>query len=173
MRSFADLAARRSRSAKTGLTLLIGAILVPWMGCGSSDELSPPALHLGEDVCSHCNMILNEEKFVAASIEVSKDGMRTTLLFDDLSCLVDHEKAPDAPQVLARYVHDAQSVNWIPVEAATFVHSESIRSPMGGGVLAVSTGPLVESFSKEYESRPMTFEQVVQLLREGIPDDRP
>jgi copper chaperone NosL len=53
-------------------------------------------------------------------------------VFDDIACLL-----RDLPSSGARvYVHDFATSEWLEGDAAFYVRSESIETPMGGGIIA-------------------------------------
>ena len=93
-------------------------ILVFLLACHRQTDLSqPPDIRYGEDVCSRCHMIINEERYAAA--RVFNNGQ--TFLFDDIGELLEFHDIPQLPQQV--WVHDYETSHWITAESAYFVKS--------------------------------------------------
>ncbi|MCP4068002.1 MAG: hypothetical protein GY741_06945, partial [Phycisphaeraceae bacterium] len=55
------------------VTTFLGLSLGP-SGCGrDEDPLGPPTIHLGEDMCSICSMIISDRRY-AGAIVMRRDG---------------------------------------------------------------------------------------------------
>lgn len=113
------------------LSLLGLATLMLWTGC--SREAVP--FRYGKDECAHCKMTLVDQRFGAELITAKGK----VLLFDDLSCLFQFERAnpqhvSSPPSIyVIDYTHPAALV---PAEQAVFLAGDAIRSPMGSGIVA-------------------------------------
>lgn len=149
------------------LALAIVALVSSSAGCSRPTSLEPPAMRYGVDVCAHCNMIVNEERFAAATLAVTGDGNVEPFIFDDLSCLVAYEAAHPECVVRRRYVHDAVTGAWVDAAQAFFVMSPSIRSPMGGGVLALGTRAAADSLSLANGGEVLAFGGLGPRLTKG------
>jgi hypothetical protein len=65
-------------------------------------------------------------------------------VFDDIGCLLDAvRREPAAP--LDVWVQDAAGAGWLDADAAAFVASPRIRTPMSGGVLAYADAAAAEA----------------------------
>src|SRR5690606_2513635 len=86
------------------------------------------------------------------------DGSRSSPAFDDVNCLVDFEReCDDACVVLARYVHDVNTRQWLDASKATFVMSDSIQTPMASGVAAAATREGLTELQREHNATWMDF----------------
>lgn len=111
--------------------------LVSWiaavalMSACATKEDGPPDIQVDRTACSHCSMLVSEPRYAAA---YRVDGAEARV-FDDIGCLLDAlGKDTQAP---ARFwFMDATDAKWIDGDAATFVRSEGIRTPMNGGITA-------------------------------------
>ena len=139
------------------------------MGCGRSARLEPPTIHLGEDVCSHCNMIVSEERFAVAHVVADANkNASDPALFDDISCLIAAEQqAPEGSVVAARWVNAADEPGWIEATSAYFVRSPEIRSPMGGGVLAARREEGAKAILERTPGKLLRFEELRSEMKEG------
>jgi copper chaperone NosL len=101
-------------------------------------ELTPtgdPIILYGQENCARCRMTISDARFAAAWRDPS--GHETH--FDDIGCMVllVIERLPAAGTRF--WVHDYLTEAWLDAPAASFVISESIRSPMSYGVAASAT----------------------------------
>ena len=138
-----------------GLAVLAGFALTSCSG--APDELEPPEMHYGEDLCTLCSMIISEERY-AASIAYRSDGDVHHMLFDDLGELFDAE-VPDHSEV-EYYVHDAGTLEWIDARAAFFLQSDDLRTPMEYGLAAFADEARAREFFKEYPGEILSFEDL-------------
>jgi len=125
------------------MALLAPAALTACGGAETYDE--PPEIILGVDVCSACNMIINEDNF--ASAYWTKDGQAR--MFDDLGEMLRymHHNPEEIATAWARDMHTAE---WMPLEDAWIVFNAGIRTPMGTGVA---------SMLHEDDARALAFDQ--------------
>jgi copper chaperone NosL len=138
------------------------------MGCGRSTRLEPPVIHLGEDVCSRCNMIVSEERFAVAHVLIAESkNLAEPALFDDISCLIEAEQQVPDGSVAARWVHAGDGTGWIEASSAYFVRSPDIRSPMGGGVLAARSADGAQSILEKTPGKLLRFEELRSEMKEG------
>ena len=63
-----------------GLLVLAGLLAA----CGSPDPEAPPEIAYGLEECSHCRMIISEERFAAATRTAGGAVAR----YDDVGCLL-------------------------------------------------------------------------------------
>lgn len=88
------------------------------------------------DMCSFCRMAISEKQF-AAEI-VTKD--ESVLKFDDIGCMLRYRKTKGANlDAAAIYVADSETKKWIKAEDAFFIRSTTVKTPMGGGIIAFSS----------------------------------
>lgn len=130
------------------LMLLTAATAIS--GCSSRTPLTPPKIHYGQDVCAKCKMIISEPAWAAAAIVEDADGMPNVHLYDDIGCMLADPAVGPHAKVLARYVHDRKTQQWIPADAAIYVGSEKIQTPMAGHVAAYASRPDADAAAKLY-----------------------
>lgn len=137
--------------------LLVALIALTLVACGGrSGEISPPEIQYGQEMCSACGMIISEARFAAAT--VLDDG--TAVKFDDIGeMLLYHQNHPEL-QVKAWFVHDYESEAWIRAETAYFVRSESLKTPMGSGIVAFENREDAEAFVSQMHAEISTLEEL-------------
>ena len=107
---------------------LLGATLCAMLlACGH--EPPKPAALVPEDVCAMCKMAVSRASFAAQLAMPNGEA----LMFDDLGCLLDDARRDSAR---AAWVADYDSRAWVALDSCWLVHSDSVRTPMGGGWLA-------------------------------------
>ena len=149
-----------SRLAMLAFAWLLGAAL-PACAKPPSDLPEPVAVHLGEDECAHCKMIVGDDR-LAAEV-VGRDG--SAAIYDDLGCLLSREAAarPDPRRVFVRAFDGA---GWLRAESAIVVRSGGISSPMGYGLAAFGTRDAAEAEARRHPDASIV--PLATLLRDGV-----
>ena len=134
--------------------LVIVAVALLATACGAK-AMGPPDIIVDRTACSHCGMFVSEPVYGAAY----HAGHAEPRVFDDIGCMLDALLTETASPVDV-WVQDAAGGGWLDAEKATFVATQSIRTPMNGGLLAYSDvaaaeraatahhGEVVESFAE-------------------------
>ncbi len=136
------------------------------ISCGQSDR--PVDIYPEEDICETCRMLITDQRF-AAEI-VPKKGK--SLKFDDPICMVryfDLSRKLDLgftkEDVLAYYVKDYLTKEWVPAEQAVIVKA-NIVTVMGYGVCCFKDPSTAESFAKEHHGQTFKFEDLWDMYKE-------
>jgi cytochrome c553 len=83
-------------------------------------------------------MIISDERYAAALIADESGSGRHVYMYDDIGCLLDHERQLAGRTIRARYVHDVTSKQWVESEQAYFARSPKVQTPMASGIIAAS-----------------------------------
>lgn len=148
---------RKNKKAKTTMTYktssiaLAAAIAVFMAGCNPK----PEKLVAGRDNCAECKMTIMDLRF-GAEIVTTKGKVYK---FDDVHCLATFFKRrgvelSDIHQTLVADYNDPS--HFIKVNAAEFVVSSQLKSPMGGNAGAFNGKAAAENKSKEIEGSKVT-----------------
>jgi nitrous oxide reductase accessory protein NosL len=136
---------RRSRLL---LFLLLLALLT---ACGGGQaEIEPPAIRYGETECTECRMIISDLRFAAGYTYKAQGGRYDSLPFDDIGDMLIHAGKYAEREIVAYWVHDYYSEEWIDAEQASFVFSQSLVTPMAQGTAAVASRDKAEQLAAEY-----------------------
>lgn len=122
--------------------LLLGALLLlllAWGCAEGSSNIAPPAIRYGEDLCAECNMVISDPRFAAGYVYEVSEGRYRSLAFDDIGDLLVHMAKHPEHTIIAWYVHDYQSEEWLDATTAYYVVGEQIRTPMNHGIAAHAT----------------------------------
>jgi len=129
----------------------------------SSCKTEPQPIRFGEDACSFCKMIIMDNKFGAELITEKGKVYK----FDSGECMVRFMKTKrmdaERPQQLLVVDHMTGG-KLIEAKTANFLHSESLSSPMGGGLTCFARRADLDSFQKAYTGQFWNWEQVVQNI---------
>ncbi|MBL8875404.1 MAG: nitrous oxide reductase accessory protein NosL [Phycisphaerae bacterium] len=111
---------------------------------GSVRPGSVPPLRTGVAECASCGMTIEDARFAAGRLVKPAPDKATTLLYDDLGCMLDADRANEGGEAQKRYVQDFNGTGWIDAKRAWFVFdSQKNRTPMGSGILAFRERPRV------------------------------
>ncbi len=161
-------------SARLASAVLLCVALGLGLGCTRKPGWPPaPAkLHLGEDACASCRMIISDARFGA---QLHQRGAAPQQ-FDDLGCLLDvvpRQAGPIDP--VGVFVRSYPDGAWLRGDHAQVVHIPGLDAPMGSGLAAFATP---EEAAAEVARHPgATSQSLVDLLskpraradRRGLP----
>lgn len=131
--------------------------------CGSSSGDEPPEIVYGQDVCDQCGMIISESRFAASYVTTTGDVRRFESIEDMLMYHLEHQE-----EVHIFWVHDYYTEKWARGDEAVFVLSETIVTPMDGGVVAVADKAGADELIAERGGTAVSFDQLLSLARAGV-----
>ena len=117
----------------------------------------PVEVAFNEDTCSRCRMALSDKSFAAEA--VSPDGHVD--FFDDIGCLARWLRERDLAPRTGIFVLDYQEHEWLNAEAAHYVLSDRLPTPMGYGLAALRSRAAAEKLAANTGARILTWEQVL------------
>jgi copper chaperone NosL len=128
---------------KGGMTprLAVLAALAVLLACASP---APRPIVYGSDQCAHCHMTIADPRYAAEL--VTRTGK--VVVFDDIGCLAAFLAAGNvgADAVHSTWAHDYVAPGeWVRTSALTFVRSDSLRTPMGTGLVALAQPVVADS----------------------------
>ncbi|KXK07374.1 MAG: NosL protein [Acidobacteria bacterium OLB17] len=110
----------------------IGSLALFFLAACAAGQIGPVPIEDG-DACSFCRMAISERQFAAEIIKADE----AVLKFDDIACMLRYQaRSEDKSEPAAIFVTDYDSKEWIRAEDAHFMRSETIKTPMGGGIIA-------------------------------------
>jgi len=133
--------------------------------CTRPDPMGPPEIALDQTECVECGMIVSDERFACASIVMVEDGHTEPRVFDDINCLVLHEVTGHRPSdIVARWVHDKDTLAWINAERAHYVWSEDLSTPMMSHIAAFVELKDAESLRERLGGETLSFAKICYLF---------
>ena len=144
------------KSIRNNLVMCLLAVVMLAACGGKPGEPRPPEIQYGQDMCAACGMLISEARFAAATLLTSGEARK----FDDIGeMLVYHMDHPEE-QVQAWFVHDYGSESWTRGESAYFVQSDTIKSPMGSGIVAFEEKADAEEFATQVQGLIYSLEEI-------------
>ena len=129
---------------KLGGLVLAAALLSA--ACGERAQ-GPPEIVVDRTPCSRCGMLISEPLYAAAYQAPGADAR----VFDDIGCLRDAARREH--DALRIWLHDAADGRWMNGFEAILVSSPSIRTPMGGGMLAYRNPSAADRAAGQHNGR--------------------
>lgn len=143
--------------------LIFPILIFSIISCKNGPEIKPVEILYGQDSCERCKMIISEKTYSAEYILADGKAMK----FDDIGCMIHFNiELGTEHKILAQYVRDYETGDWIDATKAYFVSSKEIMTPMGHGLVAFSN----EESARRLASR---FDGTVFSGLEGLYDSVP
>ena len=154
------------RNGKQHLLAGLVFLLLVISACGgdAGGEPGSPTIHYGEDICTFCGMIITEERYAAGYITAD----RAERTFDDLGDMVQYH-LDNPEEVIAFFVHDHESGEWIRGESAHYALSGDLPTPMLSGLAAFPSAEKAAAFAVEFEGDVLTFNELLTHYRDNPP----
>ncbi len=142
---------------KTQLTTLFAALLIVMTAC----EPKPQPIQFGSDQGGYCRMMITEPQF--ASQILNNQGR--AFKFDSIECLAAYSLTENGENFHSHWVPNFENPDeWLRVEEAYFLHSETLRSPMGLYLTAFSDRQTAEEFRQEYRGEIVEWNRVKEIV---------
>lgn len=129
-----------------------------------SCQPKPSPINFGEDNCTECKMLVSDKKF-GAELVTSKGKV---IKFDAIECLatfLQRGNISDA-EIHSLWIIDfSRPTELTDARSAFYLHSESLRSPMGMNLSGFQTKESLEQIKARYDGEILTWEQVLTLIK--------
>lgn len=140
------------------VVVLMGLLLA---ACGvQTDELQPPEIAYGYDLCEACGMLIDQPQLAAATL--GTDG--TVRKYDEIGDMIQYHAEHPTAQARAWFVHDYDTEAWLRAEDAFFVFSESTHTPMGHGLVAFATEAAGTAYAAEHGAQLLSFDEARAVM---------
>ena len=127
----------------------------------SSCSMEPRPVNYGEEACQYCKMTIVDEQH-AAQVVTDKGKIFS---FDAIECMVyyvdDHAETEFAHLVVCDFDNPG---NWLKVEAASFLISPGLPSPMGADLNAFSSEARALEMQSSHEGQTFDWEGLFNHL---------
>ncbi|MEO9484336.1 MAG: nitrous oxide reductase accessory protein NosL [Ekhidna sp.] len=126
--------------------------------------IAQDVVNLGKDVCSHCNMYIKDQQFVAVAV----DENSTSQKFDAIECLVNYLKDEDESTFKKLLVADYEKAgSLIEAKSASYLKSKKIASPMGAYLSAYSSKEIAERIQKTQGGEIYDWEELKKRFKDS------
>lgn len=147
------------RICVTGLMLVL--FLIAACGAPAVTPATPPEIVYGEDVCNHCGMIINDDRFAAAVVIETQPNRYEHRIFDDIGDMFAFARdlaANDDAKIVSYFVHDYASREWLHAADAHFVKADPALTPMGSGLAAFANKEEANAQAQLWHGTLLTFD---------------
>ncbi|HET9053813.1 MAG TPA: nitrous oxide reductase accessory protein NosL [Cyclobacteriaceae bacterium] len=120
----------------------------------------PEALRYGHDVCHTCKMTLVDKKYGAELVTAKGKVYK----FDDVNCMAGfiHSGYLNDQTISLTLITDyAQPGTLIPAEAAFYLKSDNLRSPMASGIAAFGSGEVLQKNKETLTGTELRWSEVL------------
>lgn len=127
-------------------------------------EPKPQPIQYGSDQCEYCRMMITEPEY--ASQVLNKQGRAFN--FDSIECMAAYDQTTEAQDnIHSRWVPDfsVAGEEWVNALDAHYLHSETLRSPMGLSLSAYADEEAAEEYQQEYRGELLDWNGVRDLVR--------
>lgn len=124
-----------------------------FMGACEKTPVKPSNI-TSNDVCFHCKSPISDVAFAAEF--VANNGFARK--FDDINCLIADAQKLGKKNIQAFYFVDAQSKNLFPVEEVQLVHSDKLRTPQNGGIVAFRDPAKAREFIERFHAEEVKLD---------------
>jgi hypothetical protein len=149
---------RRIRAAVKVLACGLSICVILALTACQQAEVKP--LDITEsDICFRCKSPVADKHYAAEL--VTKDGF--VRKFDDMGCMLEHAKTKIGKKnIVAYYVMDFPTQQWVKAEEAQFVKSDKFQTPQNGGILAFKDKAKAEALAAQYQAQPIKLEDLLK-----------
>ncbi len=142
------------------LTFTFAALLAVLSAC----EPKPQPINYGSDGCEYCRMTITEPEF--GSQVVNNQGR--SFKFDSVECMAAYDLTTDNPEnIHSLWVPNfLERDEWIEANEAVYLHSETLRSPMGLSLSAYADRASAEQMLQEHGGEIIDYNRVKEIIQE-------
>jgi hypothetical protein len=134
------------------------SLLCTLLSCGACEKTPvKPSNITSNDVCFHCKSPISDVTFAAELI--ANNGFPRK--FDDISCLIADAKKLGRKNILAIYATDAQSRTLFPIQEVQLVHSDKLRTPQNGGIVAFKDPARAQAFVTRFHAEAIKLDDLL------------
>jgi copper chaperone NosL len=138
------------------LTTFLAIGLFTFASCGVP---GPRSIKLNHDACAYCKMSITAAPYASQLATVKGKQY----VFDDLKCLIAFKKENSTIEIADAYVADFCSPsNFVNLNQAILIQSDSLRSPMGGNIAGFALQDSANVYKVRYAAREVSW---VELIR--------
>jgi copper chaperone NosL len=125
----------------------------------ASCSTGPQPINYGKDACDFCKMNIVDEKFAVQCLNINGKSFR----FDDVHCLVgfmDGGSLPKEKLASVYFADNNKKDNWIKSDIALLLQSDSLRSPMGGNIIAFDSEQARDEAMKQFNGKQLLWKDI-------------
>jgi copper chaperone NosL len=138
------------------LMLLVLSVAI-FMGC----EPKPQNINYGSDECAYCRMMITDAEFGSQIL----NNQGRSYKFDSVECMTAYDLTEEGGNFHSKWVPNfLNREEWLMAENAVYLHSETLRSPMGLFLSAYLNREAAEEMKAQYGGEIVNYETVKQII---------
>ncbi len=146
-----------------GRSFLLAMLLASFTlftGC----EPKPQPIDFGGDQCAYCRMMITEPEFGTQTL----NNQGRSFKFDSIECMAAYElTSDDTENIHSSWVPDFLNRDeWMEARSAVYLHSETLRSPMGLNLSAYANRQSALEMQQEYGGEIILFDEVLRIVEQ-------
>jgi copper chaperone NosL len=119
----------------------------------------PRPIQLNKDACAYCKMSITEASFATQMNTVKGRDY----VFDDLVCMASYIKENNNVEMAKAYVANfCTPTEFVDLDDAVLIHSDSLRSPMGGNIAGFASEDSASVYKSRFAAREITWASILQ-----------
>jgi copper chaperone NosL len=125
-------------------------------------SIEPEPVHVGAEECAHCSMLISDRRFAAQVLNTKGRAWK----FDSIECLRGFIQAGtlQPADVHSAWVTDAAAgTEWVAADAAYFLRSPAVSSPMGGGLIAYAAEDAARAARADVGGEVLSWDDLLAL----------
>ncbi|MGB4846750.1 MAG: nitrous oxide reductase accessory protein NosL [Saprospiraceae bacterium] len=135
----------------------VAAVILVFISFTSCTLPGPRPIKLNADNCDNCKMTLTNEQYATQIVTVK--GRQ--YVFDDLACMVAYTKSHAKADFLNYYIADfAHPSEFIDVDHAVLLQSDSLHSPMGGNIIGFENRDSAKYYQVKLNAKKVTWTEL-------------
>lgn len=155
--------AARKKSTISSTKQIITSVLIMAATVSGIQSCGPKGatpIQAGVDACAHCKMTISDLRF--ASELLTKKGR--VYKFDDLQCLISYQSMAEfnKEDIKENYLSDFNSRKLEVAHSMVLLHSEALRSPMGGNTAAFKNKEELSKANKEFNGNVVIWSELTK-----------
>lgn len=146
--------------------LVLAALVLSACAQGQA-TVAPPDIRYGEDQCAECVMIISDPRFACAYTREVSPGRYENVLFDDIGDMLIHADKHPEHKIVAWWVHDYHTKEWLDGQRAFYVFSHNLATPMAQGTAALATQEAAQKLAAELSGEVFDWSGLLERHRAG------
>ncbi len=147
------------KSVQLKKTTAVAMLLIGFSTLTACNQIPKP-IKAGVDHCDFCKMTISETKFAAEIL--NKNGK--AFLFDDIKCMLTYLSILDAIERKSYKIYFVDYLNnnhFIDASEAHLLESASLKTPMAGNIIALTTIADVTDLLKTFPGNRKTWNDII------------
>lgn len=139
---------------------LLGLLLISFISC----EVSPQKIEYGSDACHYCQMTIVDQQHASQLVSTKGKAFK----YDAIECMVHslQEQMTETPMALYLVANFNEPGQLMDAEAATYLVSDQIQSPMGANLSAFPDQASAVEKQEQFTGETYSWKEIQEHLKQ-------